>query len=172
MPDGNGMFAGGYYGYQGPPFWETAIKWLRSLPLSYYLIFLLAILMMGIGGFVYWQFSPKPDTRPPVIANISVLNQGNSFATIVWYTDEASSSQVEYGKTMNYGFKAPTQPKNDPYTSTSQGVISHSVYIQNLTSGSTYHFRVKSRDAAGNQTVSEDKTFKTGDVLPFLQPAD
>ncbi len=172
MPDGIGMMGGSYYGYQGPPFWETAIKWLRSVPLTYYLLIMLVVLMVAIGGFAYWQLSPKPDNRAPVIANVSVINQGKSFATIVWYTDEAASSQVEYGKTMNYGFRSPTQPGNDPYAGTSTGVTSHSIYIDHLVPGSIYHFRVKSRDAAGNETISEDRTFKTGDELPFFQPAD
>ena len=173
MQDGTGMMAGaGYSGYQGPPFWETAIKWLRSLPLSYYLIFILVVLVVAIGSFTYWQLSPKPDKSPPVIAGVSVINQGKSFVTIIWYTDEASSSQVEYGKTINYGFRAPTQPQNDPSNGTSTGTTRHSVYIQNLVPGSIYHYRVKSKDAGGNETVSGDNTFKTGDELPFFQPAD
>jgi serine/threonine protein kinase len=38
-------------------------------------------------------------------------------------------------------------------------VTSHSVNLSGLAAGTTYHFRVKSRDAAGNLSVSNDFTF-------------
>lgn len=40
-------------------------------------------------------------------------------------------------------------------------VISHNVTITGLTPGSTMHFRVKSRDGAGNSAISTDGSFST-----------
>src|SRR5206468_2012394 len=43
------------------------------------------------------------DNAPPVIASMSASGITASSATIIWTTDEASDSQVEYGTTTAYG---------------------------------------------------------------------
>src|SRR5207244_3234657 len=70
-----------------------------------------------------------------------------STATVVWTTDEPADSQVEYGPTTAYG----TTTTLDPSRTTS-----HAVPISGLTPGTYYHYRVKSRDAAGNLATSAD----------------
>ena len=44
-------------------------------------------------------------------------------------------------------------------------VTTHSQTLNGLKPNTTYHFRVKSTDAAGNPAVSEDYTFTTGSGL-------
>lgn len=44
-------------------------------------------------------------------------------------------------------------------------VTPHSVTLSGLAANSLYHYRVKSRDAAGNVSVSGDFTFKTKGLL-------
>jgi hypothetical protein len=95
--------------------------------------------------------------------NISSPSEIVSFsdATITWTTNEASTSQVEYGLSNAYG-QATTLDSNL--------VTSHSVTLTNLTSSSIYHYRVKSNDAADNEAVSQDFTFTTS-VPPNGTPA-
>jgi hypothetical protein len=69
-----------------------------------------------------------------------------------WTTDELADSQVEYGTTTSYG----TTTTLDPTLQTS-----HSVTVTGLTAGTLYHFRAKSRDAAGNLATSSDTTATT-----------
>ena len=91
------------------------------------------------------------DTTPPIISSISSDPLANS-ATITWTTDEAADSQVEYGQTQSYG----SQTLLD-----SSGNTSHSQDLTDLSPATSYHFRIKSRDAAGNLTVSDDNTLTT-----------
>jgi len=125
---------------------------------------LLVVLLLGLGAIAIWQFgyqASPADGTPPIISNVRFASKGNTSATIVWNTDKASSSQVEYGRTAKYGSLAPTQPRNDP-TLGSPGVVSHSVILTGLMSGTNYHYRVRSKDAAGNEAVSQiDRTFRT-----------
>ncbi len=91
------------------------------------------------------------DTTPPAIstASVSVTSSG---ATISWTTNEPSDTQVEYGFTRIYAQSTPL----DTTLATS-----HSQVLNGLTPNTWYHFRVRSRDAAGNLGVSKDYKFKT-----------
>ncbi len=93
-----------------------------------------------------------PDTTPPTLSAIAASNLTTSGATIGWATDEVATSQVEYGLTAAYG--AAT-------TLDAALVINHSQALTGLTASTTYHYRVISRDAAGNQTTSRDNIFTT-----------
>ena len=93
----------------------------------------------------------EDDDASPTISNISAQTTAIT-ATITWTTDIASTSQVEYGTTTNYGSET---------TLDTNIVTSHSVAITNLIPNTTYHYRVKSNDAASNPAVSSDNTFTT-----------
>ncbi len=95
---------------------------------------------------------PNPDVTPPVISGISATNVASTSATINWTTNEASDTQVEYGLTTSYG---QTTGINAAL------VTSHSATLSNLTPGTLYHYRVRSRDAASNLGMSQDNTFTT-----------
>src|SRR5207302_1565191 len=82
-------------------------------------------------------------------------------ATIGWTTDEQSDSQVEYGTTIAYG--ATT-------TASRAMTTSHSQPLSGLTAGTLYHYRVKSRDAAGNLATSPDNTFTTTTTVDTTAP--
>src|SRR4030095_9168528 len=75
-------------------------------------------------------FTTAGDTVPPVISAVaaSPAVQG---ATITWTTDEASTSQVEYGLTTSYGSTTVLAPAL---------VTRHSVTISGLTSNTLYHY--------------------------------
>ncbi|MFC1978778.1 fibronectin type III domain-containing protein [Chloroflexota bacterium] len=92
------------------------------------------------------------DTTPPVLTSVSASDISGIGATITWTTNEAATSQLEYGVTTDYG----TTTTLDTTFSTN-----HSLNLSGLTLGTTYHYRVKSVDGSDNQAVSEDYTFET-----------
>jgi hypothetical protein len=100
------------------------------------------------------------DTTAPVISGVSAGSPGPTSVTIGWGTNEVSDSQVEYGLTTGYGSST---------TLDTSLVTFHSVGLTGLSAGTLYHYRVKSRDAAGNLATGTDNTFTTAaapDVIP------
>ncbi len=93
-----------------------------------------------------------PDTTPPVLSNITAGSVTSAGAAITWTTNEASTTQVEYGATTAYGGST---------TLNSSLVTAHTATLSGLQAGTVYHFRVRSADAAGNVAVSGDQTFTT-----------
>jgi penicillin-binding protein 1C len=97
----------------------------------------------------------EADTSAPTITNITASKISAISYAVAWTTNEPSTSQVVYGTTSDL---------TDPYTYSfnsaldSNLVTSHSVTIT-LTAGSTYYYRVKSKDAAGNLAISDEKSF-------------
>src|SRR6266511_49177 len=89
-----------------------------------------------------------------VISNVTAGGVTTSGATITRTTNGNSDSQVEYGVDTGYGQFAPTTP--NPLL-----VTAHSQVLSGLTSGTVYHYRVKSRDTGGKIAVSGDFTFTT-----------
>ena len=73
-------------------------------------------------------------------------------ATVTWTTNVAADTQLEYGTTTAYG---ATTPLDTALT------VTHSATLTGLAPRTTYHYRVLSRDYAGRQTVSADRTFTT-----------
>jgi hypothetical protein len=94
------------------------------------------------------------DTTPPVISGVTASSITASAGTISWTTDEASDSQVDYGLTTAYGNSSALNASL---------VTSHTVALSGLAGATVYHYRVRSRDAAGNLALSTDRTFTTLD---------
>lgn len=93
------------------------------------------------------------DSTGPVISDLTVEEVSTSSATISWKTDKEADSYLEYGL-----------DKDHYILNTSNGNLTtdHKLKIENplLLAGSSFHFRVKSKDNFGNQTASEDKIFR------------
>ena len=139
------------------------VKTSRAIQFS-----LLFIIIICLGIFIFFQLIYHPDKTPPQISNIQVTHTGKNTATITWQTNELASSQVEYGRNIKYGSFEPAQPMYDPTTGTTIGVYNHKVYLYRLVSDSTYHYRVRSKDAAGNEAISQQPlSFKTKAHEPF-----
>lgn len=96
--------------------------------------------------------------RLPQISGVGATTIDSSTATIVWTTNTAATSQVDYGATAAYGWSSALN---------SQMVLSHSVVLAGLLPSTLYHFRVRSSDANGQTAVSGDYTFTT---LPVPTP--
>lgn len=92
------------------------------------------------------------DRTGPVISSLGSSDETSSAATINWTTNEAATSRVEYGLTDEYG-EATDEDTNL--------VTSHSVELTGLEAGKTYYYRVVSKDAANNVTMSEGMTLET-----------
>ena len=98
---------------------------------------------------------PYPDTEPPIESKVAVGNVANNTATITWKTYENANSQIVYGLASGR-----YQQQSAVYDS-GQGTMSHTVTLTGLTAGTKYHYRVNSRDAAGNLASLADATFTT-----------
>ncbi|MCG3111308.1 MAG: fibronectin type III domain-containing protein [Candidatus Manganitrophus sp. SB1] len=103
------------------------------------------------------------DTTPPTISNVVSGSITETGATISWATNEASDSQVEYGTTTSYG--------NITNLNTAM-VTSHTVALSGLSPSTLYHYRVLSKDSAGNLATSGDFTFTTDDTTSPSVPAN
>jgi hypothetical protein len=145
------------------------------------LILMLFVLLIGLGVLAY-MYTPLGDTvkgllgfstgggsgldiTKPQITNITAV-AGQTSARIDWTTNEPASTQVEYGQNKESTSLEPAQPDHDPTGTTSAGVVTHSVTLTGLSPSTTantvtYYYRVKSKDAAGNERVSDWKTFST-----------
>ncbi|MFA6007091.1 MAG: DUF2341 domain-containing protein [Candidatus Shapirobacteria bacterium] len=107
------------------------------------------------------RFTTATDTRPPQIMNLkiegsvesSVNNGSNSQATaqliVSWDTDEAGSSQVEFGEGTSNDYSQKTQEDTNL-------TYNHLVIISNLTPSKVYHLRAHSKDKIGNDGTSID----------------
>ncbi|HEY9510213.1 MAG TPA: CARDB domain-containing protein, partial [Verrucomicrobiae bacterium] len=91
------------------------------------------------------------DATPPVLSGISV-NPGAQSAVVNWISDELTTSQADFGTTLAYGTSTPLY---------NQLIQSHALTLTGLAPTTTYHFRVRSHDLAGNETVSADQSFTT-----------
>lgn len=95
------------------------------------------------------------DLVAPILSSIQVTSVTSTSALVSWVTDELSSTTVHYGPTTAYG------------VSIIGGVTDyHGVTLSGLTAGTVYHFRVRSADTCGNESISEDYTFTTLDLVP------
>jgi hypothetical protein len=96
----------------------------------------------------------------PSISGIGTTGVTSNAANVIWTTNVQSTSQVDYGTSASYG---TTTQLN------SSMVTNHSVSLSSLISGTTYHYRVHSKDSSGNESISGDFTFSTasaGDTTP------
>lgn len=115
----------------------------------------------AISGDNIFTTPSAPDSTAPAISGATSSNITLSGAVITWVTNEAATSQVEYGSTTAYGTLSAlnTTP-----------VTNHSRTLSGLTSLTLYHYRVISKDAAGNTSVSGDQTFTTASTTDITPP--
>src|SRR5438445_2759711 len=92
------------------------------------------------------------DNTPPLISTVSASSISSAGAIITWSTNDDSDSQVDYGLTTAYGSSTPLNTSL---------LTAHAMTLTGLLATTTYHYRVKSRDAAGNLATSADFTLTT-----------
>ncbi len=98
---------------------------------------------------------PTVDRIGPVLSAAYIGSITSSGAIITWSTSELADSQIEYGSSASYG---------NLTTLNTLRSTNHQVNMVNLNSGTTYHFRIRARDAMGNLTLSGDYVFTTTSI--------
>ena len=105
------------------------------------------------------------DTVAPTVSFVSSGAPGTNSATITWSTAlELSTSQVQWNTTGSFVNNCATNNDCTTIADTSPMVNVHSVALSNLSSGTTYYYRVRSKDAAGNETIDTTYSFVTQTV--------
>jgi hypothetical protein len=115
---------------------------------------------------LYFTTDSNPDTNPPLLSNVQIAFTTETTASITWTTDELADSEIQYGtestRWRNYRFK----------NTDASGVTNHSVFLTGLTGGTTYYFRVGSKDVSGNgPTTSAEGTFETASPPDTTSPS-
>src|SRR5262249_45822138 len=82
-----------------------------------------------------------------VISNVAAGGIASFCVTITWNTNENTDTKVEHCPTTASGHFPSTTP--NPAL-----VTAHSQFVNGLTAETVYHYRVRSRDVAGNLAVS------------------
>jgi len=94
-----------------------------------------------------------PDLSAPQISNIVLKNSNYNTVDITWSTDEPSNTQLIWR--IKDGSPQSSELKEAPVTD-------HFVELANLKNKSTYYYKVRSVDRAGNEAISAEKTFNIG----------
>ena len=111
------------------------------------------VALSGCAGLVSGNTTSSPP--PPstlVITNVQAPSDTTSTSQIVWTTNVAANSAVDYGTTTSYGSSTPVD---------STMVTNHQVTVSGLAAGTTYYYQVSSTDSKGNHGQSGGHTFKT-----------
>ncbi len=106
--------------------------------------------------------NPSSDTTPPEIEQVTVIDVTSQSARIAWSTNENAEGQIEYGLTESYSSATPVDTAH---------VTEHEVLLEGLERAATYHFRVVSRDPAGNVSFSDDLVLTTSGDVDSIGPA-
>jgi len=111
------------------------------------------IALGGCAGLVSGNSTSSP-TQPSTlnITNVQVASNTTSTSQIVWTTDVAANSAVDYGTTTSYGSSTPVD---------STMVTNHQITVSGLAAGTTYYYQVSSSDSKGNHGQSGGHKFST-----------
>jgi beta-lactamase superfamily II metal-dependent hydrolase len=105
----------------------------------------------GLPATYYFDEYNAVDTAP-IIYDVADTNTSRSGTTIVWSTNENSTSVLKYGTTS--GTYSTTLTDNTM-------VVNHSVALTGLTQFTTYYYVVESTDSTSNTSTSQEYTFVT-----------
>jgi len=108
------------------------------------------------------------DIISPIISNIEVKDITESSALITWHTDEDSDSLAEYGlNSGSYNFTA----FGSTLASGSFEFI-HTIILDDLDDNTIYYYKISSTDENQNKAESEEKSFRTLELIPVPDPVD
>jgi hypothetical protein len=105
---------------------------------------------------LYVPPAPNIDTVAPTISSI-VAVPAVTTATVTWMTNEPADSAVYFGASLPVN----TNASATQVSSSSTKLTTHSMTLTGLTASTTYYAVIRSRDAAGNTTLSSTISFTT-----------
>ena len=123
----------------------TALQ--RSLALT--LVAVATVLLNGCAGVLSGTNTPPPTLS---ITSVQAVSTTTNSSQIIWTTNVAADSAVDYGTTPSYGTSTPVDPTM---------VTSHQVALSGLAAGTTYYYQVRSTDSKSNHGNSGGHKFGT-----------
>jgi len=109
------------------------------------------------------------DSIAPEITSVVAGSVSETGATINWSTNEDSDSVIVLGTFSVILREYSTE--ESLIQSTSDFTKSHSINLNDLVPDTTYYFKVKSTDVAGNEAESQEYSFKTSALVTVVPPA-
>src|SRR5712664_1916917 len=113
---------------------------------------LVSVLLNGCAGLASGNGTTGSPPSTLEITNVQVTSPTTSTAQIVWKTNVAADSAVNYGTSPSYGFSTPVD---------SAMVTSHQITLSGLAADTAYYYQVSSTDSKGNHGNSGGHSFKT-----------
>ncbi|MCW2925386.1 MAG: putative haloacid dehalogenase-like hydrolase family protein, partial [Thermoleophilia bacterium] len=104
------------------------------------------------------------DTTNPTITAAATRSTNCTGTTFSWSTDESGTSEVWYD-TVSRGAGLPATYASNVVDPTITG-LSHSVVATGLVPGTTYYYKVQTKDGAGNAVYSAEASFVAGLAAP------
>lgn len=94
----------------------------------------------------------KIDFTGPATDNVSVKDVTQNSARLDFSTNEEAKFQILWGKTESYG---------ELSSASFDFITSHTFDFSGLNAGTTYHYKIETKDYLGNRAFSVDQTFTT-----------
>jgi len=130
-------------------FWEAPGH--RVVQSALFFIVLSAVLFTsGCAGVISGNGGPGNQPTPQgavTISSVQATAPTSSGFQVGWLTNVPADSQIDYGTSAAYGSITPP---------TTTAVTVHQLTLSGLTTGTLYHYRVRSTDAKNNQALSSD----------------
>ncbi|PYT50361.1 MAG: hypothetical protein DMG43_14985, partial [Acidobacteria bacterium] len=115
-------------------------------------LILVCTALAGCTGLVSGTSSTgNPPPSALYITNVQAASTTTSASQVVWTTNVAADSTVDYGTSTSYGSSTPVD---------SAMVTSHQVTLSGLAAGTTYYYQVSSTDSKGNHGKSGGHSVK------------
>jgi hypothetical protein len=135
---------------------ELSLRNKRGVLLYVLLAVVVALGPVALGGCAGLVSGNTTSSPPPpstlVITNVQAPSETTATSQIVWTTNVAADSAVDYGTSTSFGSSTPVD---------SAMVTSHQVTLSGLAPGTTYYYQVNSTDSNGNHGHSGGHGFKT-----------
>jgi flagellar basal body-associated protein FliL len=142
------------------------------------LIFLLILLLAGLGGFGYWAYTKGyfkglipsdnttqtsqgvKNTTPPKINNITVDMPAIDGFWVKFDTDKPSNCYIEYG-TKGGALSSKTEAEKDKDGKAIYPITSHAIALKSLAKNTEYQYRIVAKTLDGAEGKSEAQDAKT-----------
>src|SRR5713101_4681505 len=124
---------------------SNAVRFTQKIAIQTFQVYALLLIALssaalaGCSGLVSSSNTAPPSTL--AITNVQTASVTTSSSQVVWTTNVAADSSVDYGTTTSYGNSTPVD---------STMVTSHQMTLSGLAAGTTYYYQVNSTDSKGN----------------------